>query len=378
MLTKPYRPWIGAIAALALTLALGCDESTAKAPAGQGLVIKNGHPQRPYFYDFGAVPYGSRAEHTFEIENTDPVPVVIEDMKPSCGCVTPRISYTAADGRVVEGSLDGDGAVITIPPGALARISMRIDTTRVQKMNTDKLEQVRLRSDSAVTPYLTLEMHLVVERLFRSVPASLDLGLVPQSHGKGARADLSTEVAGSPARILGVDSVEGPIVAQVDATEHGSEPYWILTLDVKPGQPLGTLKGKVMLETTGADGSGRGFAHEVPVIGQIVPDVVLDPGVLVFRTAEPGSLPRAEAKLLALVPGEKLLVRGAELTGTDSEHVRVQATPVGADDNGRAMEWNVVVEALEPLRERAFQGSLEIVTDHARVPSVRAPYSRTP
>ncbi len=366
------------IAALVLVLAHGCGGSKAQESAAQGLVIRNGYPDRPYFHDFGRIAFGERAEYVFELENTDPVPVVIHDMKPSCGCVTPRISYTASNGSVVEGLLSGDGPVITLPPGAVARVAMRIDTTRVQRMNTDKLEQVRLRSDSAVTPYLTLEMHLVVERLFRSVPASIDLGLVPQSHGKGARADLSTEIAGSPARILGIESIDGPLEAHLDPTQHGDEPYWILTIDVLPDQPLGIVKGKVKLSSTGADGTGTGFAHEVPVLGQVVPDVVIDPGVLLFRTGEPGSLPRAEAKIVALVPGERVLVRTTELEGSDSENLRVEATPVQPDENGRATEWKLVIQALEPLRDRAFHGSLDVVTDHARVPSIRVPYSRAP
>jgi hypothetical protein len=367
-----------ALAAALMCFAHGCSGGATSTPASQGLVIKNGYPDRPYFHDFGRIAYGSRVEFVFEVENTDPVPVVVQDMKPSCGCVTPRISYTAADGKVVEGALTGDGPVITLPRGALARVAMKIDTTRVQRMNTDKLEQVRLRSDSAVTPYMTLEMHMVVERLIRSVPASIDLGLVPQSYGKGARADLSTEVAGSPARILRIESIDGPLTANLDSTQQGDEPYWILTLEVKPNQPLGTVKGNVKLSTTGPDGTGTGFAHEVPVIGQVVPDIVIEPGVLIFRAAEPGSLPRAEATVAALVPGERVLVRTAELEGTDSEHLRVEATPIDPDENGRATQWKLVIEALEPLRDRAFNGSVNVVTDHARVPSVRAPYSRAP
>lgn len=367
-----------ALAVLVLLVAQGCQEHSPTRPSAQGLVILNGYPERPYFHDFGNLPFGQQAQHVFEIENTDPVPVAIQDMKASCGCVTPRVSYTAADGRVVEGALAGDGPVITLPPGALARITVKVDTTHVQRMNTDKLEQVRLRSDSLATPYITLEMHLVVERLFRSVPERIDLGLVPQSTGKSARADLSTEIRGSAARILGVESVEGPLVVHVDATEMAGETLWILSLDVKPEQALGTLVGKVKLQTTGADGTGAGLSLEVPVIGQVVPDVVLDPGLLVFRTGEAGSAPRAEAVLVALVPGERVLIRSTALSGAAADQLRVEATPIEPDENGRATRWKVAVEVSETARDQAFSGTLTIETDHPRVPTVRAPYTRAP
>lgn len=368
---------VAALSAIALVCAVSCSDG-ASAPVSQGLVIRNGHPERPYFYDFGRLAFGKRAEHVFEIENTDPIPVTIHDLQSVCGCTVARVAYTAPDGSEVEGAIGGEGPILTIPSGTHARISVRVDTMLVGRMNIDKLTQVRVRSDSLVTPYIDLELHLIVERLFRSVPDKIDLGLVPQSTGKGGRADLSTETKGSPARILGLESVEGPFVVHVDPTEVGDETLWIMTLDAKADQPLGPLKGKVTVQTTGSDGIGAGLPFEVPVIGQVVPDVVLDPGVLIFARAPAGSAPRAEATLIVLVPGARVLVRSVVASGGEAERLRIESTAIDPDDSGRATKWTIALVAPEDARGKAFSGSVVIETDHPRVPTVRAVYSHSP
>jgi hypothetical protein len=41
-------------------------------------------------YDFGKIPQGEPASHSFTIKNTGDAPLVIKDVKPSCGCTTPK------------------------------------------------------------------------------------------------------------------------------------------------------------------------------------------------------------------------------------------------------------------------------------------------
>jgi hypothetical protein len=87
--------------------------------------------------------------------------------------------------------------VITLPPGSTAELAVRVDTEHVQALNVDKLASVRIRSDSAATPFLTLEVHLVVDRVMRAVPSGIELGQTPQSVGRSGRTDVVNDVPGA-------------------------------------------------------------------------------------------------------------------------------------------------------------------------------------
>jgi hypothetical protein len=366
-------------ALLFLALALcACDRRPAPAGAGKGLVILNPVGDRPTYFDLGRVPRGAKAEHVFRIRNDDPRPVTVKDLLASCGCAVPRISYRAADGALVPGNPDNRETVITLPPGAVADLAVSIDTERVEVMNIDKLAQVRVRSDSKTTPYVTLELHLVVERLMRAVPAAIELGQTPQSAGKSGRTDVAVDVPGCRARVIGVESVEGPFTATVDEAEVAGVATWIVVANARPGIPLGPVAGKVVLSVTGADGTGVGRPFSVTVTAQIAPDVVLRPPVLLFGSFERGKPAKIEAQLVALVPGERVLVRSATVTGTPESAAReiaAEVTPIDPGEDGRAQSWMVVLRSSEKLRDSTFSGELTLQIDHPRVPSIRAVFS---
>ena len=150
-----------AVALLALLSLAECRPGS-HAPAAGGLSIRNAvrRSATSFFFDFGDLPFGEHAERVFQLVNAEPDEVVIHDLLPSCGCTVARLWYTAASGEEVRGK-SGGGDVITIPPGTTASLAIAVDTTHVEVVNRDKLAQVRIRSDSKTTPFLTLEMHLL-------------------------------------------------------------------------------------------------------------------------------------------------------------------------------------------------------------------------
>jgi len=365
-------------AALAFLLApLACDRPQERQSAGRGLVVVNPAGDRPTFFDLGRLAFGRRAEHVFRIRNEDPVPVTVQDLLASCGCAAPRISYRSADGTLVDGDPLSRQEVIRIPPGSVAELAIAIDTTRVESMNLDKLAQVRLRCDSKNTPYLTFEVHLLVERTLRAVPAEIELGQTPQSVGKSGRTDLTVDLRGSRARVLGVESIEGPFTATVDETEVGGVPVWIVLASANPGLPEGPVSGKVTLSVSSDDGSGRGPSFDVRVRAQISPDVVLRPPILSFGTVERGKSAVVSGEIVALVPGERVRVTGTRVAGLagDAAGFAVEATPVEPGDDGRAERWNLVLTTPASLAEPAFSGTLTIALDHPRVLEIRVPFS---
>jgi hypothetical protein len=355
-----------------------CAKHVVPVEATGGLVVVNPVGNRPTFFDFGKVSFGSPTLHVFQLRNDDAAPVVVHDLIASCGCTTPRISYRTPAGEIVAGNPVSRDKVITIPPGVVADVAVAVDTTRVEVMNRDKLAQVRMRSDSKTTPYLTFEVHLLVERVMRAVPAEIELGQVPQSVGKTGRSDLTVDVPGTRAQVLGIESVEGPFTASVDATQVNGVTVWVLVANAKPDQPVGPVSGRVVLSVSGEDGTGKGPPFQVMVRAQIAPDVVVRPPVLLLGSTERGKVGKVQGELVALIPGERLHVLSTTIA-TEPESVAAQlavvATPIEPADDGSAEKWTIVLSTSDALAEPAFSGTLTIRLDHPRVPEIRVPFS---
>ena len=354
-------------------------QEVVAAPAGEigtgGLQITNAAALRPYYHDFGTVLYGERLMHTFEFSNREGRALTIKDMLPSCGCTTPRVSYIAEDGERVAGSTERGREVATIPAGARVEIDVAVDTTLVETPNLDKLSQVRVRTDSDTNPYVTLELHLKVIRAFRAVPTKLELGATPQSAGKSARTDISVCVKGDLSLITGITSVEGSFTAELQESFANGEKVWILTATAPPGLPLGPVKGKVTLSTSRADGTGVGSAFSVPILAQIVGDIVVNPGVLQLTNVDRAQGGEMRAELLVLVPGGKIRVTAARLEGSGEGDLELVANPVDPDDEGRARVHAIVLRAKAGLKAAEFHGSAVFETDDPHMPRVTVPYA---
>lgn len=372
----PRVRWRTCAAALFALLALAECRPEARPAAAGGLSIRNAvrRSGTSFFFDFGDLPFGERVERSFQLVNSDTQAVKIHDLLPSCGCTVARVSYTTAAGEEVRGGVGG-GDVITLPPGTTANLSISVDTTHVEVINRDKLSQVRIRSDSRSTPFITLEMHLLVLRTFRAVPDRIDLGETPQSGGKSARTDVSVEDAKSTARIRGIEKVEGPFDATVDATTIQGVDVWILVVTCKPGLPLGPVNGRVTLSTSRDGGEREGLPFSVPVSAQIARDVVLHPSLFALHADARGEGALARADLVALVPGERIRVLAASARGASAEALSVGFDPVDPDDAGRASSWRIILRTTRSLQDALFSGTVAITLDHPRVPTIEAPYS---
>ncbi len=327
---------------------------------------------RPYFHDFGDRLWGERIEHTYRIENREGRPIVIHDLLPDCSCTQPRVAYRGTDGERVAGPRRTQGLDFAIPAGATAEVTVELDTTRIERPNQHKLAQVRIRSDSAHTPYLTLELHVLVKRSFRCVPAEIVLSDVPQAAGKTARGDITVETLQDRSRIRGIELVEGPFHAALEETPVAGETLWILTVTADPGLTLGAHTGKVVLGTTNPDGEGIGQHFDVPVRAQVVEEYVINPRILQIQR---GPTPRLEGELVALVPGARVRIDAARFEGLGAEHLAVEWQPVAPDDSGRAQRWKFVVTTTAPLPPELLYGKLLVDLDDPAKPRVDVQYS---
>lgn len=367
------------LAFLVLLGSTACHRAPAAAAGASGaLVVVNPVGDRPTYFDLGRIPYGRKAEHVFKIRNDEGGAVTVHDLLPSCGCASARISVPGVGEAAVAGTATNHDALIRIPPGATADLTVTIDTEHVLVMNQDKLAQVRMRSDSKTSPFLTFEIHLVAERSMRAVPAEIELGQTPRSVGKSGKTTVSTEIATSRARVLGIESVEGPFTATVDETDMAGQRVWIVVATAKAGLKTGPVSGKVILSVSGDEGTGSGPPFQIRVWAQIMEDVILWPPLFQFAPFEQGHKAEMPTELFALVPGEKVKVTGTSVVATPegaTSEIAAEATPVDPDADGRAAKWKIVLRTSEKLAECSFSGTLKIALDHPRVPEIRAHFS---
>jgi hypothetical protein len=347
----------------ALLCLVGCSPS-GPTPAPEGLVITNPTAERPYFHEFGNLPYGALPRHTFRVANREGRPVTIQDIQSVCWCTQPSAVVVAADGTRSAPSRDGKGLVL--PVDGQLELTVTIDTKLVEKMNIDKLALVRLRSDSTLTPYISFELHLVVKRPFRSVPAELDLGRIGHSSGKSGRVDCSVEVKGDPSRLIKIERVEGPFEASMQETTIAGETVWIVSATAPAGLPRGPIRGKVVLAATAPQGHDQPAPWEVPVVGTVVDDVVALPPVLNFGLTAQGSATTIVTDLVSSAQGASFRVLRHSVEGLPSADITVQWTPQSPDADGRADRWRAQVQATarDTGTRGLATGVLVVETDH--------------
>lgn len=366
--------------ALLLALALaGCDSkappsvpdagrsSTSLLPnyIDRGIVILDANPQRPNYWDFDWVTYGDRPTHTFRLKNVEKQTVTFTSVQPACGCAI--VTLSSPGQPLVRGLMGADSPPFRLAPGAVADLELAIDSTQVGVMNAHKLVVVRMICDSRETPILTLEAHLQVSRGFLCSPPLLELGEIPQAGTRQASTSVVNERAQLQAKILGLERVEGPFVAHLDEEPIGERITWRVTVDAKLDAPAGLVRGKVVLNTSGADGTGTGRPFEIPISGQVVPRILARPPSLRLSVTQDV----AELTVECLVPGEQVAIKRVRFEGVGPDLKADFEAP--RTENDRAPKWRVVLRVTPEGARGGYTRIAVIELDDPKIPELRVP-----
>lgn len=367
-------------AALGLALLLcACHREPAPADSGtgaggpllpnytdRGIVVVDAQPQRPNFWDFDIVTYGDRPAHVFRLKNLDPDPVTIRSAVPSCGCL--QITLSSADGQqIARGGIAPDARPFVLATGSEIELRVTVDTSVVEKTNSDKLAWVRVVCDSKNTPYLAFEVHVKVLRDFLCTPRLVDLGEIPQGYDKRATGTLTPEDVHSPAALLGIERIEGPYTATLDETRIGEVRSWMLAVDAKVDAPQGLALGKVVIRTTGSDGTGSGRPFEVPLSGRVVPRIVARPAAVRMSLVKDS----ATIELECLVPGQKVELKNVRFEGPGPDFVGTFAAE--HLDGKQAAKWKIDLRLSGAGAQGGFTRTAVLELDDPQIPELRVP-----
>ncbi|MDP6369891.1 MAG: DUF1573 domain-containing protein [Planctomycetota bacterium] len=357
-------------------------------------IVAGGDGERANFHDLGTLAFGSEVEHVFSILNSGPQSVEIMNVRSACACSTPRLGYRDGDGSWVAGNLRrSDGPALVLPAGRTAELTLRVSTKSVRTPNRDKLVLVRLQSNSPRTPFLTFELHLIVERLFQATPEPLDLGAVPQGAGGSARTEIARAVTQGSPRVLGVISATPPFTTTLESWDSFGRPIWGLTANLPPGLDLGPVFGEVTLETTDRDGTGDSGRFTVALRSQVVTDWTASPAQLLLHPthqktassdgtndpADPVQNREARSIVRFLLPGTRQAAPSFELTGEGSEALEVSLVPPPGSaptaENGQKLStWLLILRAAPGALPARAGGELRLMAAGEDLPDLVLPW----
>lgn len=350
-------------------------EERAAGVADDGHGHAHGAPdpnERAYYHDFGAVPDGQVAKTVFRLRNTDPLPVTIQQVKPSCGCTVPALSTTDAAGERIVGDPSAEPEILVVLPGGVVDLEVSIDTARITQKNTVKLLQVRVVTDSEFDPFLTLECSILADQPFRVERSRADLGRMARSVGGRTQAVILPN-GESGAVITGLGAVPDGIVASVERSPEGGA-RWTLSVEVLPPVAVGSYSRKV--ELLAATPTGEPLPpFEVEVRGLGLADVEVRPSRIVLRDFGDAASPPVTVEVLSNIPGRRLRIVRTSVTGSVADLVRVEAIPVDPDPEGRSERWEVSVSTLPGIAAERFSGGLRIEFEDPSLPPLDVTYA---
>ncbi len=172
--------------------------------------------------EFGSIPKGTRASHTFLLENVGTAPLTIASVQPSCSCTTAQLSRQI------------------LLPGQTAEMETVMDSTDFE----GPLEKVVLvTSDDPVHPLLSLTLRAQVEHPYLLAPKAIRV----QAMGRNATFEIPLRLTRKdgkslPLQSAGVEGLPGfRLVALPDP--NPSERAFILRYE--GSTELGALTGRV-------------------------------------------------------------------------------------------------------------------------------------
>ncbi|MEZ6013519.1 MAG: DUF1573 domain-containing protein [Planctomycetota bacterium] len=350
--------------------------SAALGDAGGLAILNPTDLERPFFRDFGGIPRGETRTWTIRMQNQDAAPVQIKDARGACGCMHVRfLRARLANDEVIEGDpYAKEPPLLTVPAGALLEIELELSTEKVQP-NQDKLAVFRVTTDSAASPFITFEAHLLALTSFVATPAELAFGDVPQGFGGRKKVRILAEPVGSPARILGIAEQGKRVHAELEETFYGGEFVWHVMGDVPALEPLGAIRDRIVLKTTDEHGEGDAGRMTIDVMATVVRDIRISPSLFAFGAQKAGTAAEAHGTLDALVPGARAKVIGAHFEGPSAPHLEAVYEPLQPDEGGRAVTTNVTVKLSAAHPTGPLQARLFLELDDPSNPVASAPVS---
>lgn len=218
---------------------------------------------------FGTVGAGQEGSHEFVIRNAGKAPLTITKGATSCSC-------TVSDFDTSDGAADGTRKVVE--PGAETKVRLK---WRGKGSGGPFRQEATVFTNDPRRPEIAFVIEGTVVPTWKAFPESIVLSQL--SAGAASRATARIFTFGTEPPTVGSLAVADPQSAQFFslsteplspeeiAAETGATGGFLLTLDVKPGLPIGPLRQSIAMQLRIPDE----LTAEVPVEGSVVGDLAL-------------------------------------------------------------------------------------------------------
>jgi hypothetical protein len=293
-------------------------------------------------HDFGAVDDAEEVHCDFEFTNTGDGPLLIREIKASCGCTTTsleKMEYQSGESGSIELNFHPKG------------YGPQTKTITV-KSNSSRNERIVLYIKAVVTPFVQFE------------PRAVRFDQVPTTEGREQTVKVSCRDTGA---VFG-----GPVCTHPSFTAEWTVPpvngVGTLTVKLKPGAAKGNVINKVKLDVQGARAPGEPvqkqtaeFSASAAVFGEII----IEPVFISVGRVDPGG--RVDKSIILRRPkGAPFKLLSAELMNPAPANLEVSITQTGS-------KWTVRVHGESGTYQGLVRGSVVIQTDVAGDPRLTIP-----
>jgi hypothetical protein len=278
--------------------------SAASGPAPRVEIAETRHA-------FGTLGTGGSGSHEFVVRNAGDGPLTLSKGTTSCTC-------TVSDFEAIEGG-SADGTRV-VPPGGETKIRVQ---WKGKPPGGPFRQQATILTDDPRRPEVVFTVEGTVVPTWKAIPDLLAVPRLSASSGERLTSDVFTYGAESPAVTevtlddpkfaQSVSFATEPLSAEEVAAETGATGGFRLTVDLKPGLPIGPLKRTVRVSFT----MPEPLVAEIPLEGTVGGDLVM---------AGPGWDSSRQALLLGTVSGKAGLRMRVFLTAKGPHRDSVRPT----------------------------------------------------
>ncbi|MEW6363847.1 MAG: DUF1573 domain-containing protein [Acidobacteriota bacterium] len=309
---------------------------TGDVAAGPKPVIYCAQPK----FDFGNLIQGKSVEHTFVLQNKGDATLKIMSVNPSCGCTAALVSQNAVE------------------PGQTSEIKAKFDSGRFRG---PVHKTISVSSNDPASPQITLELTGTVVRLYETVP---DGGVSFGDVNKSSSFETQVTVRGMEGRKPVVSSVAVENDSSFDATfakKPNSDEY-LVTLRLKPESQPHRVTGNLVINLNDPDNPKL----VVPLIGQIVGDLVFFPPQINFGRLKP--LDNMRGKVLVTIYNPAVKVEAVETE---------PPVFVATVSSGTKPRTEITIQIKEGAPAGDVKGTVKIHTTSKEQPLITIPLSGT-
>lgn len=291
--------------------------------------------------DFGTIYQGQTASMTFVFDNIGEEPLIIEDVKSSCGC-------TAAAASSSE-----------IMPGESGEIKVTFDSTgRLGKES----KPIHVHTNDPDRAVLKLMVHGFIKSAVRTSPSYVNFGYVRQGTASAKTIFVRSEKG---VGILEVETNSPYLLAGLEEGEAENE--WNLKVTVADNAPLGTIRGGVFIHST----SEEQPVVRVGVFARVVGDITATPEDITFVYSE------SQQELLYNPQAIQVL----SISETPFKITKLECKPkimfFRSTHNSTSTKYSIVATVGKDHEIKAAEGSIYIHVDNPEQETIAVPFKIT-